>query len=138
MFAGFFQLWTNSVDCSSLFWLWFEQSLRMFVGNKSKERISKRVFQENKARQISYVCVSEGKKCCFFAKFGVLCFLEKSVLRFALLPYYRRVIIWFLLLALKGNSRLGNSSISRGVQKNIHKKGENKEYWLGLTKKYLV
>ena len=28
-------------------------------------------------------------KCLFFGKFGVLCFLEKPVLRFALLPYYR-------------------------------------------------
>ena len=36
------------------------------------------------------VCVSEGKKCLFFVKFGVLCFLETPVLRFALLPYYRQ------------------------------------------------
>ena len=39
-----------------------------------------------------YVCVSGGKKCCFFGKFGVRCFLETPVLRFALLPYYRRTI----------------------------------------------
>ena len=38
----------------------------------------------------TYVCVSEGKKCLFFGKFGVLCFLVTSVLKFALLPYYRR------------------------------------------------
>ena len=37
-----------------------------------------------------YVCISEGKKCSFFGKFSVLCFLETPVLRFALLPYYRR------------------------------------------------
>ena len=37
-----------------------------------------------------YACVSEGKKCSFFGKFGVLCFLETPVLRFALLLYYRR------------------------------------------------
>ena len=36
--------------------------------------------------------VSEGKKYSFFGKFGVLCFLETPVLRFALLPYYRRVM----------------------------------------------
>ena len=36
------------------------------------------------------VCVSGRKKCSFFGKFGVLCFLETFVLRFALLPYYRR------------------------------------------------
>ena len=59
------------------------------VCNKPKGRISKRVFQENKARQIfpknenfspsdphTYVCVSRGKKCSFFGKFGVHCFLE--------------------------------------------------------------
>ena len=62
--------------------------------------ILKRVFQKNKARQIfqnkhflppdthTYVCVSEGRKCSFFGKLGVLCFLEALVLRFALLPYY--------------------------------------------------
>ena len=39
-------------------------------------------------------CVSGGKKCSFFGKFGVLCFLETPVLRFALLPYYRRSVIY--------------------------------------------
>ena len=39
----------------------------------------------------TYVCISGGKKCLFFGKFGVLCFLETPVLRFALLPYYQ----WF-------------------------------------------
>ena len=37
-----------------------------------------------------YVCVSGGKKCLFFGNFSVLCFLETSVLRFTLLPYYQR------------------------------------------------
>ena len=70
--------------------------LLLIVGDKAKGRISRQVFQENKARQIfrktniSNVCVSGGKKCSFFGKFGVLCFLETPVLRFALLPYYRR------------------------------------------------
>ena len=62
-----------------------------FVGNKAKGRISKRVFQDNKARQIfrktniSYplvrtftcayqgvrnVCKSGGTKCLFFGKSG--------------------------------------------------------------------
>ena len=36
-------------------------------------------------------CAYQGvKKCLFFGKFGLLCFLETPVLRFALLPYYRR------------------------------------------------
>ena len=40
----------------------------------------------------TYVCVSRSKKCSFFWKFEVLCFLVTSVLRFALLPYHRRII----------------------------------------------
>ena len=39
-----------------------------------------------------HVCVSGGKKCLFLENFGVLCFLETPVLRFALLSYYRRFI----------------------------------------------
>ena len=42
----------------------------------------------------------------FFGKIGMLCFLETSVLRFALLPYYRRV---HLLKNIKNN--LCNSRI---------------------------
>ena len=36
----------------------------------------------------THVNVAGGKKCSFFGKFGVLCFLVIPVLRFALLPYY--------------------------------------------------
>ena len=43
---------------------------------------------------LTYVCVSGGKKCSFFGKFGMLCLLETPVLRFALLFYYRRVLAW--------------------------------------------
>ena len=39
------------------------------------------------------VCVSGGKKCSFFGKFDLLCFLETPVLRFALLPHYGRNVI---------------------------------------------
>ena len=38
----------------------------------------------------TYVCISGGKKCLFFGKFGMLCFLETPVLRIALVLYYRR------------------------------------------------
>ena len=44
------------------------------VRTKAKERISKQVFS-------------------FFGKFGVFCFLETPVLRFALMPYYQRIQI---------------------------------------------
>ena len=37
----------------------------------------------------SYVCISGSQKCSFFGTFGVLCFLETPILRFALLLYYR-------------------------------------------------
>ena len=81
-----------------------------FVGNKAKGRISKRVFQENK----TYAKFSEkqtfltacfrkagGKKCSFFGEFGML-FLETSLLRFALLPYYRRFgLLWYFITKCK-------------------------------------
>ena len=81
-----------------------KKNVYQFVGNKTKRRILKRVFQENKARQlfrktnISYVYVSGGKKRSFFAKFGVLCFLETHVLRFAFLPYHQRIISKLLVI----------------------------------------
>ena len=80
----------------------------LLVGNKAKGRISKWVFQESKAHQIfqktniSYplVCTRTESEMVvwnvrFFGKFGVLYFLETPVLRFALLPYYRRTLICF-------------------------------------------
>ena len=39
-----------------------------------------------------HVCVSGGMKCSFFGKFRVLWFLETPVLRFTLLPQYRRTV----------------------------------------------
>ena len=41
------------------------------------------------------MAISGGKKCPFFRNFGVLCFLVTSVLRFALLPHYRRIWQWW-------------------------------------------
>ena len=41
----------------------------------------------------TYVCVSGGKKRSFFGKFGVLSILVTSVLRFAVLLYYRGIEI---------------------------------------------
>ena len=38
----------------------------------------------------TYLCVSRGKKCSFFGKFDMLCFLGRHILRLALFPYYRR------------------------------------------------
>ena len=52
-----------------------------------------------------YVCVSGVKKYSFFGKFGVLCFLVTSVLRFAHLYYYRRFI---KILSEKKNKEITN------------------------------
>ena len=38
------------------------------------------------------MCVSGGKKCSIFGKFDLICFLVTPGLRFALLPYYRRIL----------------------------------------------
>ena len=42
-----------------------------------------------------HACVSGGKKCLFFRKFGMLFFLETPVLRFTLLPNYQWNFICF-------------------------------------------
>ena len=39
------------------------------------------------------VCVSGGKKCSFFGKFGMLCFLVTPILRFALLSHYWQFVL---------------------------------------------
>ena len=88
--------------CQVAFTSWY---IGQFVSNKAKGRISKRVFQKRSTLNVpknkhflphdthTYVCVSGGKRYSFFGKFGVLCFLETPVLRFALLPYYRRICV---------------------------------------------
>ena len=60
------------------------------VGNKAKGESQKACYKKKKARKITYVCVSGGRKCSFFRKFGMLFFLETHALRFGLLLYYRR------------------------------------------------
>ena len=56
----------------------------------------------------TYMCVSGSKKCLFFGKFGMLCFLETPALRLTLLPYYQRSVVfseirkpWMTLYGLK-------------------------------------
>ena len=73
------------------------------VGGKAKGWISKCVFQKNRVRQMfrktnilwplirTHTCAYQGvRNIRSFRKFGVLCFLETPVLRFTLLPHYRR------------------------------------------------
>ena len=87
------------------------KKVKHFVDNKAKGRISNRVFQENTARQIFRITKiscplirtpprdnqthsSHSSAVRFLENFGVLCFLETPVLRFTLLPYYRRSVIF--------------------------------------------
>ena len=76
--------------------------MNLFVGNKAKWRILKRLslrkqstpnFPKNEhfLPPDTHTYVRKGKKCLFFGKFGVLCFLETPVLSFALFLYYRRI-----------------------------------------------
>ena len=79
-----------------------EKPILQIASNKAKGRISKQVFQENKAHQIfqkmnisypvicTHMCAYQGvRNVHLFRKFDVLCFLETPVLRFVLLPYYQ-------------------------------------------------
>ena len=53
--------------------------------------ISSVIRQKGESRTCAHL---EGKKCSFFEKFGVLCFLVTSVLRFALSRYHRRFTLF--------------------------------------------
>ena len=72
----------------------------------------------------TYVWLSGSKNCSFFGKFGVHCFLETPVLRFALLPYYRQlgsmlgectqklfILIWLILVWFTANRFLRRFAI---------------------------
>ena len=71
--------------------------------NKTNGRISKWVLQKKSTPNFpknehflpldTHTCVCVSKKCLFFWKFGVPCFLVTPALRFALLPYCRWVVI---------------------------------------------
>ena len=55
--------------------------------------ISAKSWYETFRKKINILSVYGGKKCSFFGEFGVLCFFETPILRFALLPYYRRFLM---------------------------------------------
>ena len=60
-------------------------------GNKNTKHAK---FSEKRTFFYSLICVRiRGKKHSFFGKFDMLCILVTSVLRFALLPYYWRIVI---------------------------------------------
>ena len=74
---------------------------RYFVGNKAnlKTAVTRKQSTPNVPKNEHFLPTDthvgvrfRGKKCSFLGKFVVLCFLVTSVLRFALLPYYRQLI----------------------------------------------
>ena len=66
-----------------LFLFKWNQSVYIVVSNMAKGQISKHISHP-------YLCVSGGKKCSFFGRFGELCILVILVLRFPPLSYYLR------------------------------------------------
>ena len=80
------------------------------MGNKAKERISKKG-----------VCLSGGKKCSFFEKLGLLCFLATAVLRFVFeMHHYQRYqqisnVQIFVALSRALNFDIRTKSINRRV-----------------------
>ena len=70
----------------------FLNTIVIFVGNKTKVWISKRVLQEKKARQIFWKTIIS---CPWYThvRVFIFCFLVLHVLRFILLPYYRRIFL---------------------------------------------
>ena len=72
----------------------FMQSIWITSRPPSSIRTSLETSLENKdlPREFSYTVKSTCRCLSFFGKFGVLCFLATLVLRFVLLPYYRRII----------------------------------------------
>ena len=94
----------------STFYYWFMLICRIVnTKHQKKESIDKKWDNSRKQSTPNFlknehlfppdthtcVCVSGGKKCSFFGKFGMLCFRVTPVLRFALFPYYRRIIALF-------------------------------------------
>ena len=58
-----------------------------------KTEVTKTKGKFFKKQTFFYSLIYRGKKCLFIGKFGVLCFPVTSVLRFALLPNYWRLLL---------------------------------------------
>ena len=70
------------------------QTVKGNTGLKSSLIRQNGCFEKTKhvkfSKKLTFITVSGGKKCSFFGKFDVLCFLETPVFRVAFLPYYRQ------------------------------------------------
>ena len=93
LFYDFF-LFKVTIECANM-------TINMLV-IRQKGKSQNRWFKKTKLAKLpekqtfitlwyAHICVIQrDKKCLFFGKFGILCFLETCILRFALLPYYRQ------------------------------------------------
>ena len=90
--------WIHTSACNS-------RNKGFFVVNKSKGESQNGCYKKTKHAKFfrrfltlwythMRLRIWGGKKCSFFEKFAVLSFLVTPVLRFAFLPYYRRVMIF--------------------------------------------
>ena len=110
--VAYFKTWAVIHSAALAFWRWkwlnmklgfFQSLLSSLISQKGESQSSvsrkqrKPHFPKNEhflpPDTHTYMCVSRGKKCSFFGKFGMLCFLETPILKFALLPYYRRYVV---------------------------------------------
>ena len=70
---------------------WFKSLLTLNLKHPSMVIRQKGESQNGCFKKAKHAKISEKNICLFFGNFDVLCFLETPVLRFALLPYYRRL-----------------------------------------------
>ena len=59
----------------------------------------------------TYMSDSGGKKCLFFGKFGVLCFLATSVLKFTFLPCYQRTRLYKILALFLNTNKMKRKTV---------------------------
>ena len=66
----------------------------VFLGSQRRipDVVNSLVIRQKGEGKTGVVCITGGKKCSFFGRFGLLCVLETPVLRFAFLPYYQGII----------------------------------------------
>ena len=89
-------IWNLTLDWNGLNWKANSSVIRQKgeSQNGGNKKTKHAIFSVK--TNISYpdtqVCILGGKKCSFFGKFHLFCFLATSVLRYALLLYYRRPV----------------------------------------------
>ena len=80
------KIWARKTDFFTRF---LQKQLPINDGTKNFTPTARGIIRGTNEFTFTYVCVSGRKKCSFFGKFGVLCFLETLVSRFALLPQFQ-------------------------------------------------